>query len=76
MSKLNLPDATEFALELLGKSGGIAVGETSSSANLRWANSALTTNGNSLEDSLSIAAFVPTSDGIAVGLASGQIQDR
>ena len=58
MSELNISQATEYALDLLGKSGGVAVGEVSDSANIRWANSSLTTNGNSIEQSLSVAAFV------------------
>ena len=76
MSDLTITQATELALELLGKTGGVAVGEVSDSANLRWANSSLTTNGNSIEQSLSIAAFIPVNTGTACGLASGQIRTR
>ncbi len=76
MSELNISQATEYALELLGKSGGVAVGEVSDSANIRWANSSLTTNGNSVEQSLSIAAFVEVEGGTACGIASGQIRTK
>ena len=76
MSELTISQATEYALELLGKSGGIAVGEVNDSANIRWANSSLTTNGNSVEQSLSIAAFVQVDGGTACGIASGQIRTK
>lgn len=76
MSKLNISNATEYAIELLGQSGGIAVGELSNTANLRWANSSLTTNGNSIEQSLSVAAFIPQADGVAVGVASAQVASK
>lgn len=76
MSELNISQATEYAIELLGKSGGVAVGEVSDSANLRWANSSLTTNGNAIEQSLAIAAFVAVQGGTACGVASGQIRNK
>lgn len=74
--KLTIAQATEYAIELLGKTGGVAVGEVSDSANLRWANSSLTTNGNSIDQTLSIAAFVEVPGGTAVGVASGQIANK
>lgn len=76
MSNLSISQAAEYAVELLGPDGGVAIGEVNDSANLRWANSSLTTNGNSTEQSLSIASFVPLTDGTAVGLASGQVTDK
>ena len=74
--KLDISQATEYAIELLGKTGGVAVGEVSDSANLRWANSSLTTNGNSTDQTLAIAAFVEVPGGTAVGIASGQVATK
>jgi len=76
MSDISLAQSVDIALELLGQDGGVAVAESNASANLRWANSSLTTNGDMHERTLSIAAFVPTSDGVGAGLASGQIRTR
>ncbi len=73
-----LPQAVEFALGLLGNNddavhaGGVVIGERNCVANLRWANSDLTTNGDTVDESLSVAAFVHTPDGIGAGIASGQ----
>lgn len=75
MTKISMSQAVEQALELLGKDGGVVAAETSSTRNLRWANSALTTNGDAQENTLSISAFVPAGDGVANGIASGQIRD-
>ncbi len=74
--KLSISQATEYAIELMGNSGGVAVGEVNDSANLRWANSSLTTNGNSNDQTLAIAAFVEVSGGTAVGVASGQVETK
>ena len=76
MSELTAAQAVELGLEILGSDGGVVVGESSQMANLRWANSQLTTNGSINENSLSIVAFVPTSDGIGSGVASGQVRTR
>lgn len=73
-SKLNIVQATDYALELIGN--GVCVGEISNSANLRWANSSLTTNGSSVDQSLSIAAIVELKAGQAVGIASGQVATK
>ena len=76
MSELSMAQATEYAVSKLGSTGGVVVGEVSNSANLRWANSSLTTNGNSIEQSLSIAAFVTLPEGVACGIASGQVRSK
>ena len=76
MSEISLPDAVEVALELLGKNGGVVIGGNSATNNLRWANSALTTNGDSIDQTLSISAFVSMSGGVATGMSSGQIRSR
>jgi hypothetical protein len=71
-----LPHAVEIALELLGKDGGVVIGGNSATNNLRWANSALTTNGDAIDQTLSISAFVSVSGGVASGMSSGQIRSR
>jgi predicted Zn-dependent protease len=76
VSEISLPDAVEIALELLGKDGGVVIGGNSATNNLRWANSALTTNGDSVDQTLSISAFVSVAGGVATGMSSGQIRSR
>lgn len=76
MSQLSLPEAVEYALELLGSDGGVVIGGNSASNNLRWANSALTTNGDAIDQTLSISAFVSMSGGMASGMSSGQVRNR
>jgi predicted Zn-dependent protease len=76
MSKVSLPEAVEIALELLGKDGGVVIGGNSASNNLRWANSVLTTNGDSIDQTLAISAFVSAPGGVASGMSSGQIRSR
>jgi predicted Zn-dependent protease len=76
MSDISLPEAVEVALELLGKDGGVVIGGNSATNNLRWANSALTTNGDAIDQTLSISAFVSVTGGVATGLSSGQIRSR
>jgi predicted Zn-dependent protease len=76
MNEISLPDAVEIALELLGKDGGVVIGGNSATNNLRWANSALTTNGDAIDQTLSISAFVSVTGGIATGMSSGQIRSR
>lgn len=76
MTQLSLPDAVEYALELLGSDGGVVIGGNSASNNLRWANSALTTNGDAVDQTLSISAFVSMSGGVASGMSSGQVRSR
>ena len=76
MSQISLSEAVEVALELLGKDGGVVIGGNSATNNLRWANSALTTNGDAIDQTLSISAFVEVPGGIASGMSSGQIRSR
>ena len=76
MSQMNLPDAVEYALSLLGKDGGVVVGGNSASNNLRWANSALTTNGDAVDQTLAISAFVKLAGGVGTGMASGQVRNK
>ena len=74
MSELTMLQAVEFALELAGKA--VVVGEVNSVRNLRWANSGLTTNGDTIDQSISIASIVETKDGVASGISSGQVRTR
>lgn len=76
MSQISLPEAVEYALSILGNDGGVVVGGNSASNNLRWANSALTTNGDAVDQTLAISAFVKLKGGIGTGMASGQVRDR
>jgi len=76
VSEISLPEAVEIALDLLGEDGGVVIGGNSATNNLRWANSALTTNGDSIDQTLSISAFVSISGGVATGMSSGQIRSR
>jgi predicted Zn-dependent protease len=76
VSEISLPEAVEVALDMLGKDGGVVIGGNSATNNLRWANSALTTNGDSVDQTLSISAFVSVSGGVATGMSSGQIRSR
>ena len=76
MSQMSLPEAVEYALSMLGNDGGVVVGGNSASNNLRWANSALTTNGDAVDQTLAISAFVKLTGGVGTGLASGQVRDR
>jgi predicted Zn-dependent protease len=76
VSEISLPEAVEVALDLLGADGGVVVAGNSATNNLRWANSALTTNGDSIDQTLSISAFVKMSNGVATGMSSGQFRSR
>ena len=73
---MRIHEAVETAVDLLGSAGGVVVGDVSSQRNLRWANSALTTNGDMTDQTLAVAAFEHTNDGVCNGLAMGQFRDR
>lgn len=72
---MRINEAVERAVELLGPAGGVVVGDVSFQRNLRWANSALTTNGDTVEQTVAVAAFEPADGGVANGLAMGQVRD-
>lgn len=72
---MHLAEAVEIALELMPH-GGVAASESNAIANLRWANSGLTTNGDTRDSSLSIATFVPVDGSLGCGIASGQVTTR
>ncbi|MEI6109466.1 MAG: metallopeptidase TldD-related protein [Actinomycetes bacterium] len=76
MKKLNIQEAVEYAISKLGPEGGVVAGESNAANNLRWANSALTTNGDSRDETLSIAAFTSVTGGIGSSVASGQVRTQ
>ena len=53
----------------------VAIAEATSSANLRWANNTLTTNGVMSGQSLTVIATDPRSDGVAAGVVSREVTD-
>ncbi len=63
-------ELVERALELLGPDRGTVLVESSTSANLRWANSTLTTNGMSAQQRVHIVAHPEVPGGIGSGTAS------
>jgi predicted Zn-dependent protease len=72
MSYLTLPEIVEYALSNLGDAGGVVVAESSATNNLRWANSALTTNGDTQDETISIGYFHNFPNGVGCGVISGQ----
>lgn len=64
-------DAITAALGALTE--GCVVLHSAHTQNLRWANSALTTNGDTHTASLTVIAFEPVGGGTAVGVRTGQI---
>jgi hypothetical protein len=63
-------EIVERALELLGPARGSVVVEHSTSANLRWANSTLTTNGMAERQTVHVVAHPDVPGGIGSGTAS------
>jgi predicted Zn-dependent protease len=53
----------------------VAIAQASSSANLRWANNTLTTNGVMSGQSLTVIATDPRADGVAAGVVSREVTD-
>ncbi|HQR79279.1 MAG TPA: metallopeptidase TldD-related protein [Actinomycetota bacterium] len=70
---MNPTDIVSAALTELTE--GCTVLHTSHTQNLRWANSAVTTNGDTQTSSLTVIAFEAVPGGTAVGVATGQVQD-
>ncbi|MGH3794783.1 MAG: metallopeptidase TldD-related protein [Pseudonocardiaceae bacterium] len=64
-------ELTEAALGASKADGCIVLLSETSEANLRWANSTMTTNGHSTSRSFSVISVVRGSDGSAVGTVSG-----
>lgn len=61
----------EHALATSTADDCIAIVADSSSANLRWANNTLTTNGVMVSVDVTVISFVATADGVATGSVSG-----
>lgn len=61
----------DHAMRLLPS--GVAVMSHTSSANVRWANSTITTNGLSDSGQMTVVAFEPSGDGIATGSSGGVV---
>ena len=53
----------------------VAIAEATSSANLRWANNTLTTNGVMSGQSLTVIATDPRPDGVAAGVVTREVTD-
>ncbi len=63
-------EAVERALALSHADGCVVIADESSSANLRWANNTLTTNGVTRSRRLTVIATVSGSTGVAAGVVS------
>ena len=66
----------EHALATSAADECIAIVRSSTSANLRWANNTLTTNGAMHDTSVTVISFVRRADGTAVGSVSGSATSR
>jgi predicted Zn-dependent protease len=69
-------DVVELGLEMLGPDRGTVLVEHSTVANLRWANSTLTTNGLSAGREVRIVVHPTLADGVGSGTAGGVVSDR
>ncbi|WP_322985810.1 metallopeptidase TldD-related protein [Streptomyces sp. S584] len=71
MSRVSKPyEIVERALELSTADGCVVIADESSSANLRWAGNALTTNGVTRGRTLTVIATVAGAEGTASGVVS------
>ncbi|MFE4216452.1 metallopeptidase TldD-related protein [Streptomyces sp. NPDC056844] len=71
MSRVSKPyEIVERALELSTADGCVVIADESSSANLRWAGNALTTNGVTRGRTLTVIATVDGAEGTASGVVS------
>ncbi|MFD3512429.1 metallopeptidase TldD-related protein [Streptomyces sp. NPDC058657] len=71
MSRVSKPyEIVERALELSTADGCVVIADEESSANLRWAGNALTTNGVTRGRTLTVVATVDGSEGTASGVVS------
>jgi len=66
----------EHALATSTSDAAIAIVRTSASANLRWANNTLTTNGAMRGIDITVIAFVRRADGTAVGSVTGSAASK
>ncbi|MFC9490601.1 TldD/PmbA family protein, partial [Streptomyces hydrogenans] len=71
MSRVSKPyEIVERALELSRADGCVVIADEESSANLRWAGNALTTNGVTRGRTLTVIATVDGAEGTASGVVS------
>ncbi|WP_267241435.1 metallopeptidase TldD-related protein [Streptomyces sp. PR69] len=71
MSRVSKPyEIVERALELSAADGCVVIADEHSSANLRWAGNALTTNGVTRGRTLTVVATVDGAEGVASGVVS------
>ncbi|HEU5271129.1 MAG TPA: TldD/PmbA family protein, partial [Jatrophihabitans sp.] len=73
MTDHGIQQLVERALSLSGADGCIVLGEQLSSANLRWADNNLTTNGESRSIKLTVVSVLHTPDGDTCGVVSRPI---
>ncbi len=71
MSASTPQELVEHALATSGADDCIAIVRDSSSANLRWANNTVTTNGVMVAVDVTVVSFAATADGVAAGSVSG-----
>ena len=64
-------ELVEHALAQCPADDAVAIVNTSSRANLRWANNTLTTNGSMRDLTVTVIAFTRRSDGVATGSVTG-----
>ncbi|MGW5359869.1 metallopeptidase TldD-related protein [Actinopolymorpha pittospori] len=72
-SDLTLQETVERALARSKADGCVVIATESSSANLRWANNTLTTNGVMLTRSLTVVATVAGSSGVSSGVITRSV---
>src|SRR3954466_6689538 len=72
MTATSPQDLVEHALSTSRSDHCIAIVHDSTSANLRWANNTLTTNGVMHDVTVTVVALHGTGDGIAAGSGSGR----
>jgi predicted Zn-dependent protease len=70
LSTLSMQDTVERALSRSKADGTVVIATESSSANLRWANNTLTTNGVMLTRSLTVVATIAGRSGISSGVVT------
>lgn len=67
-------ELVERGLQMLGPDRGVVLVDDSSTANLRWANSTLTTNGLSAQQQVHVVAKPEVPGGVALGTASADVR--
>ncbi len=69
-------EMVEEGLALIGPDRGTVLVDSTSTVNLRWANSTLTTNGLANARQVHVGVMVPAGDGLSAGSASGVVTGR